>query len=343
VIDSVRPTAFHASSPSGYSPAQIRHAYGYDKITGDGTGQIIAIVDAYGNPNAASDLSTFCAAFGLPAATLNVYYPTVAHHSTYDSGWALETNLDLQWAHVIAPKAKLALVVAPSASLSDLLNAVDYAVNTLGAKQVSMSWGASEFSSEASYDSHFNQTGVSFFAASGDSGAGVIWPAASPYVVAVGGTTLKLDGAGNVLTETAWSDSGGGASAYENKPTYQNNWQSALTRTVPDVSYNADPSTGYPVYITNYHGSTGWITVGGTSAGAPQWAAQQALVNAARSTSLSNADSSIYSTAGAAYSTDFSDITSGSNGGYSAGTGYDFVTGLGSPKVFGLVPALIKL
>ena len=329
-----------AASPTGYSPAQIRHAYGFDQITGSGTGQTIAIVDAYGSPTLASDLAVFCNTFGLPQATLNIYYPQGTPAS--DSGWALETSLDVQWAHAIAPGATLAVVVAKSASLSDLLSAVDYAVNTVGAKQVSMSWGAGEFRSETRNDSHFNKTGVAFFAASGDNGSGVLWPGASPYVVSVGGTTLNLDNTGIVTSETAWSGSGGGVSVYESKPSYQTGWQSTSKRTVPDVAYNADPYTGYPVYISNYNGSSGWITVGGTSAGAPQWAAQQALVNASRSTSLGNVVAAIYSVAGVAYAADFFDITSGSNGGYSAKTGYDYVTGLGSTNSPNLIPALIK-
>ncbi|MBX7210303.1 MAG: S53 family peptidase [Verrucomicrobiaceae bacterium] len=332
-------TPFLATSPGGYNPTQIRHAYGFDQISGNGAGQTIAIVDAYGNPNVVNDLTVFSSTYGLPAASISVYYPK-GKPSVTNSGWALETNLDVQWAHAIAPGAKIAVVVAKSASLSDLLGAVDYAVKTVGAKQVSMSWGGSEFSSEASYDSHFNKTGVSFFASSGDNGAGVMWPACVPYVVAVGGTTLQLDSAGNIISETAWSGSGGGVSAYEAKPSWQGSWQSTTKRTVPDVSYNADPYTGFPVYITNYNGSTGWIMVGGTSAGAPQWAAQQALVNAARTTSLSNTASAAYSIAGSNYAADFRDITSGSNG-YAAGAGYDYVTGLGSPKSAALVPALI--
>lgn len=340
VLGPVRATPFLATSPGGVSPAKVRHAYGFDQITGDGTGQTIAIVDAYGSPTAANDLAVFSTAFGLPAAQLKVYYPS-GKVNNLNSGWALETSLDLQWAHAIAPKAKLALIVAKSASLSNLLAAVDYAVKTVGAKQVSMSWGSSEFSSEASYDSHFNKAGVSFFASSGDNGAGVSWPAVSPFVVAVGGTTLNLDSSGNVLSENAWSGSGGGISAYETKPAYQNGWQSALTRTVPDVSYNADPYTGFPVYISNYNGSTGWITVGGTSAGAPQWAALQALVNSARSTSLSSTDTALYGIGSINYSNSYRDITVGNNGGFSAGGAYDYVTGLGSPWVPVLVPALI--
>ena len=339
-LGGLRATPFLATSPGGYTPAQIRHAYGFDQLKGNGSGQTIAIVDAYGSPTLASDLATFSTTFGLPAANLAVYYPK-GKPTTGDSGWALETTLDVEWAHAIAPGAKIAVVVAKSTSLSDLLGAVDYAVKTVGAKQVSMSWGAAEFSGETSYDSYFNKSGVSFFASSGDSGAGVMWPAASPYVVAVGGTTLSLDSAGNVLGETAWSGSGGGISAYEAKPAFQANWQGASKRSTPDVSYNANPYTGYPVFISNYNGSSGWITVGGTSAGAPQWAAQQAIVNASRTTSLSSADAALYGLAAGSYTADFADIISGSNGAYSCTTGYDYVTGLGAPNAETLVPALI--
>ncbi|WP_395735132.1 peptidase S8 and S53 subtilisin kexin sedolisin [Prosthecobacter sp.] len=325
------------TSPTGYTPAQIRHAYGFDKITGNGAGQTIAIVDAYGSPSLANDLKVFSTTFGLQQATLAVYYPQ--GRPAANSGWALETTLDVQWAHAIAPGARIVVVVAKSASISNLLGAVDYAVKTLGAKQVSMSWGAAEFSSETKYDSHFNKTGVSFFASSGDSGAGVIWPAASPYVVAVGGTTLQLDSTGTALTETGWSGSGGGISAYCKKPAWQSGFSAAAGRAVPDVSYDADPYTGFPVYISNYNGTTGWIQVGGTSAGAPQWAAQQALINAARTTTMTGAGSQLYATATSAY-TDFFDILSGSNGAYFCSPSYDLVTGLGSPNAPALVPAM---
>lgn len=329
---------FVSSSPYGLTPAQVRHAYGFDQITGTGAGQTIAIVDAYGSPSLAKDLATFSTTYGLPAANLTVYYPQ-GQPATGDSGWALETSLDVQWAHAIAPAANIIVVVAKSASLNNLLKAVDYAVKK-GAKQVSMSWGASEFSSESTYDVYFNKTGVSFFASSGDNGAGVSWPAASPYVVSVGGTTLQVDSAGNVISETGWSGSGGGVSAYVAKPSWQNNWSGALKRAVPDVSYNADPNTGVPVYITNYFGTTGWITVGGTSAGAPQWAALSALVNATRTTSLNSADSALYSSATGGYTTNFRDILSGNNGAYFCATSYDMVTGLGSPRAAALVPTL---
>lgn len=329
------------SGPVGYTPAQVRRAYAFDQIVNDGAGQKIAIVDAYGSPTIQKDLDAFSAQFGLPKTTVQIYYPNGKPNRT-DGGWALETALDVQWAHAIAPAATIILVVSKDASLRNLLAAVDYAVK-LGAKQISMSWGAKEFSSETSYDSHFNKTGVTFTAASGDNGAGILWPAVSSYVVGVGGTSLSLDGSGNVISETAWSGSGGGTSAYVTKPAYQSSFQTSTKRMVPDVSYNGDPNTGVPVYSsTAYSGSTGWFTVGGTSAGAPQWAALVALVNSSRSASLSNTDTPLYQLgAPATHSLYYRDVTSGNNGGYTAGTGYDEVTGLGSPLSNNLVPALI--
>lgn len=326
------------SGPQGYTPNQIRNAYGFNLVTGDGFGQTIAIIDAYGSPSAQSDLDTFSNTFLLPLTTIQIAYPQGNPRKT-DSGWALETSLDVQWAHAIAPRAKILLVVAKSASFSDLLAAVDYAV-THGAAQISMSWGGSEFSSEISYDSHFNVAGVSFFASSGDNGTGVIWPSASPYVVAVGGTTLNLDSGGNVLSESAWSGSGGGLSAYEIQPSYQATVQSSGRRGVPDLSYNADPNTGFPVYMsTNYQGRKGWFTVGGTSAGSPQVAAMMALVNQLRTSTISSADAAFYSQVG------YRDITSGCNSVTvssltCAQTGFDYVTGLGSTLANLLIPAL---
>ncbi|WP_395753282.1 choice-of-anchor D domain-containing protein [Prosthecobacter sp.] len=330
-----RPSA--SSGISGHSPAQLRRAYGFDQITGDGSGQTIAIVDAYGSPTLQQDVAAFCAAFGLPAANITVAYPQGAPAA--NSGWALETSLDVEWAHAIAPGAKILVVIARTASLSNLLGAVDYAVSQ-GASQVSMSWGSNEFPGQTGFDYHFNVPGVSFFAASGDSGAGTSWPAASPYVISVGGTTLHLDAVGNVLSETGWSGSGGGVSIYETRPGFQNGWQSSANRSIPDVSYAADPATGFPVYISNYGGTSGWITVGGTSAGAPQWAALSALVNSSRSKALSAPAEALYYLAATSFTPDFRDITAGSNGGFLATVAYDLVTGLGSPAASTLIPSL---
>jgi len=355
-----------STSPTGLTPSQVRHAYGFDQLScsftgtwGDpnlcGYGQTIAIIDAYDDPNIEKDLAVFSNQFGLPACTsANGCFikATPQGLPRSDQGWALEISLDVEWAHAIAPGAKILLVEAKSNKLSDLLAAVDYAVKQLGVHQVSMSWGGSEFSSETTYDTHFNVAGVSFFASSGDSGNGVLWPAASPYVIGVGGTTLNVDNYGNVISETAWSGSGGGISSYELEPSYQVNYGiiSNGKRGVPDVSYDADPNTGFPVYDSfGYRGQKGWFQVGGTSAGAPQWAALFAIVNSGRSTPISSTSfgtgTLIYDAASnAVYSSNYRDITVGSNGNCgsvcTATTGYDFVTGLGSPLANNLVPYL---
>ena len=320
--------------PTGKSPTQIRHAYGFDQLTATGAGQKIVIIDAYGSPTLQADLNAFNTYYGLPATTVTVAYAT-GKPTANDSGWALETALDVEWAHAIAPGAAIILVVAKSSSFTDLIAAVNYA-NTLGAKQVSMSWGGNEFPSETGYDSIFLPS-ITYTASSGDSGAGVIWPAASPNVVAVGGTTLNTDAAGNVLSQSAWSGSGGGVSAYESVPTFQSGWipSGSTKRGVPDVAYDADPTTGVSV---NYNG--GWMTIGGTSIGAPQWAGLSALFNSGRPPSAANTNALLYSLATKSYSTYYSDVVNGNDGGNSAGAGYDYVTGLGSPKAAGIVAAL---
>jgi uncharacterized repeat protein (TIGR03803 family) len=328
------------SGPTGYTPQQLRHAYGFDRLNTTGSGQTIAIIDAYGSTTIQADLDTFCAAVAIPSTTVQVYYPQGTPPTDPDyPGWAVETSLDVEWSHAIAPGAKIVLVAAKSDLISDLLTAVDYAVS-LGATQVSMSFGGSEYPTETSSDFHFNVPGVTFFASSGDSGSGAQYPAASPYVVSVGGTTLTLDSSGNYISETGWSGSGGGPSAYETEPSYQAGWWSGPGRGIPDVAYDADLNTGVPVYQS----SAGWLQVGGTSMSAPQWAALSALANSLNPQSVGSTPGIFYSLAVSSSSPDyaayFHDITSGSNGMYAAGPGYDLVTGLGTPIANQLVIAL---
>ena len=324
-------------SGAEYMPSQIRHAYGFDQLATTGAGQTIAIVDAYGSPTITADLAHFSTQFGLPTAALTLAYPA-GKPTTTDPGWAMETSLDVEWAHAIAPSARILLVVSPSANNNNLLACVDYAAQN--AAQVSMSWGGQEFNGESSLDYHFNRPGVTFFASSGDSGAGVNWPAVSPYVVGVGGTTLTLTSANTRSTETAWSGSGGGQSAYVPEPSFQQVWQTSGKRQVPDVSYNANPNTGFLVYDgTPYSGYSGWFLVGGTSAGAPQWAAICALANAGRGGKLAG-NTPLYSLGSPSnYLTNYVDITVGSDG-HAAGKGYDMVTGIGAPIGNSLVPKL---
>ena len=156
------------------------------------------------------------------------------------------------------------------------MNAVDYASGRSGVVAVSMSWGGPEFSDETTLDSHFvSKSGIVYFASSGDDGTGASWPASSPNVIAVGGTTVKLNANGTLKSETAWNGSGGGVSAYEKAPAYQAGYSIPKAngmRAIPDVAYDADPNSGFPVMNRG-----GWETIGGTSAGAPQWAAIASL------------------------------------------------------------------
>jgi subtilase family serine protease len=319
-----------------YTPAQVRHAYGFDQVSATGSGQTIAIVDAYDDPNINSDLAHFDAQFGLPAASLS---KARINNPPVNGGWAGEISLDVEWAHAIAPGAKLLLVEARSANFIDLLTAVDYARSQPGVVAVSMSWGGNEFTGEAGYDYHFTtpagHAGITFVAAAGDSGAagGPEWPSVSPNVLAVGGTRLTLSGTGAYGQETGWGSGGGGTSQVEAEPTFQRGAQTTGWRDSPDVAYDADPSTGFLVYdsVPNSSGQTGWFDYGGTSAGAPQWAALLALADQGRAQlglgSLANGQAAVYALPAA----DFHDVTSGNNG-FAATAGYDLVTGRGTPN-----------
>ncbi len=248
----------------------------------------------------------------------------------------MEIALDTQWAHAIAPNAKILLVEANTSNWNDLLSAVDYARGRSDVVAISMSWSASEFLGESNFDYHFTSSyGATFFASSGDSGTDVNWPAVSSNVVGVGETNLvwnqnNSNPYSSLASEIAWSRSGRGVSAYEPEPSYQISYNvpgANGKRAVPDVSYNAG---GVDVYdSTPFNNFTGWYSVGGTSEGAPQWAAVQSL-------GLSASNNNFYQDAKSVnYSSYFRDIINGTNGncGFycNATTGYDYVTGLGSP------------
>ncbi len=347
-----------SSTPTGLSPAAIASVYnlsGLAPTSGAGAGQIIAIVDAYHDANALSDLNTFNSRYGYPqlstCTSLSQSGPCFEQafpqgKPKSNSGWVLEESLDIEWAHAEAPAAKIVLVEAASNSNANLFGAVSYA-NSLGATEVSMSFGGSETSSETSYDADMTHAGTFYTASAGDSGHGAEYPAASPDVIAVGGTTLNGcsgTSCAGFTSETTWSSSGGGISAYESIPASQSGYTgpvygastiNGLTggkRGIPDISFDANPNTGVSVYdSTAYQGQSGWFTLGGTSVGAPNWAGILAAGAAAGKTALQGA-SAIYS---GGYSTNLRDVTSGTNGtcgtDCTAGTGYDLVTGLGSP------------
>jgi subtilase family serine protease len=351
------------------APAQVANAYRFNQITiggspGNGANETIAIVDAYNDTTIRNDLTQFDGQYTLLApptfSIVNQTGGSTLPAKDPSGGWALETALDVEWSHAMAPAANILLVEANSSSNSDLLAAVDYAA--AHANVVSMSWGGSEFSSETNatqYENHFIQSGVVFVASSGDNGAPPEWPAVSPNVIAVGGTSLTVDSSGNYQSESGWSGSGGGLSNYESQPTYQNKvvTQSSTRRGNPDVAYDANPATGvsvydsttyYPSYPFSRNGQYGWFEVGGTSAGAPQWSALFAIADQARTqagefpinaSSPTEAQTILYKNPSVLH-----DITTGRSTGrpnYSAGTGYDLVTGLGTPLSDQVVAALV--
>jgi subtilase family serine protease len=348
-----------ASLPAGLSPAQVRHAYGFDQVAfakgsirGDGSGQTITIVDAYDQPDLARDLASFDSTYGIaaPPSLTKVNQSGGASLPVASVSWGLEESLDVEWAHAIAPGARIVLVEANSANLADLLTSVDYARHLAGVSVVSMSWGAGEFSGESNFDSHFTtpagHAGVTFVASSGDGGSASApeWPSVAANVLAVGGTQLSTNRSGNYLGETAWSGSGGGISAFEPQPGYQKGVvaRAATRRTVPDVAY--DGSGGSPFAVYDTVGYSGWLEVYGTSAGAPQWAALVAIADQGRALAGKGSLDGPTQTLPGLYqlpASDFHDVTSGSNGGYAAGSGYDLVTGRGSPVANLIVSALV--
>ena len=319
--------------PYGYSPAQIQHAYSLPSTAP--APQTIAIVSAYDDPTAEQDLGVYSTAYGLPACTsANGCFTKVNGQGqpsplpAPDSLWALESSLDVQAVHAICNNCKIILVETSSDGVPGLAAGDDMAV-TLGANIVSNSWVANEFSSETSLDSHFNHPGVAITAATGDTGGHVVWPAASPYVTAVGGTTLDLDSTGTRTDEAAWGSSGSGCSLYETKPAWQTDTGCAR-RTIPDVSIDGDPDTGIAIYDSHgYSGRSGWFVVAGTSLGAPLIAGIYALAG--------NASSVIAGSYPYSHTSSLFDIVTGSNGSCgtylcNAGVGYDGPTGLGTPN-----------
>jgi len=336
-----------ASSPSGYNPPDLQSAYHLPPNTATTwtpNGKTVAIVDAYDDPKAESDLGVYRSKESLPACTTsNGCFKKVnqsgfvGNYPKGNRGWAEEISLDLDMVSAICPNCNILLVEATSATFANLgaaenTAATFTALNFPPTNAISNSYGGSEGSGELAYDSYYyKHSGIAITVSSGDSGYGVQYPAASQYVTAVGGTSLyhcstKCTRTG--WSETAWSGAGSGCSAYEPKPGWQKD-TGCSNRTVADVSAVADPNTGVSVYDT-YGNVGGWLVFGGTSVASPIIASVYAL---AGNTSTVNYGSYPYSKTSSLY-----DITSGSNGTCSpsylctAGTGYDGPTGLGTPN-----------
>lgn len=305
----------------------------------------IALVDAYDDPNAASDLAAFSTEFGLPAANFQVVYAAPGSSTTTTTpppqdptgGWEFEESVDIEMAHAMAPKAKIYLVEANSNGSGDLFPAVTLASNLVaaaGGGEVSMSWGFGDFSDENGYDGYFTTPGVVYFSSSGDS-AGISYPCTSPDVVCVGGTTISRNATtGNFEQESAWYNTGGGPTPNEARPSYQDSISSIVgtQRGTPDLAFVADGRTPVWIYDTIPIGGTAgtWWLGSGTSVSAP---AMAGIVNLAGHlyTSTNAELTEVYSQIGVA--ADFHDITSGNCGayaGYLAVKGWDFCTGVGS-------------
>ena len=328
---------------------QVRGAYGFDKVINSGitgAGQTIAIVETYHDPYLQNDLNLFDARYSLPAMTLGTNLQQVGPTggdvpSTNTSG--SETALDVEWAHAIAPGASIVVVE----TTGGLAAAVGYARTIPGVSVVSLSYGQSEFSTESNFDSYYTtpagHAGVTFVASGGDSST-VSYVATSPNVLAVGGTSLTMGTGTNTYgSEVAWTSGGGGVSKYEAEPDYQKMVGIFAGKVTPDVSYAAGGNSYFQTYI---EGVLSYSS--GTSAGAPQWAALIALADEKRADNglapLASEQTldmlyALYNSP--YYGQAFHDVTVGTNGsGIAATTGFDAVTGLGTPQADFLVDYL---
>jgi len=371
-----------------YTPELMRKAYNVP-AQWTGLGQTIVIVDAYGSPTVADDLHAFSQIFDLPDADLRVVYPGGKPtfnplQSHEEANWAFETSLDVQWAHAIAPDAKIVLVVAANNGGNVLNNAQKYAIDNRLGQVMSLSFGIDEAALRGNNgnngqlaQAHQNyvaarDAGITVFASAGDGGAtdgfpivNASYPASDPLVTAVGGTALFMQDDGTYVGETVWNDAdpatcpfgcsagpigatGGAPSAQYAASSFQQSLTGSAARLTADVGYNAGVYTGVLVYVGFLGGdNNGLYFVGGTSAGAPQWAGVTAVINQAKGgASRGYFNPALYAVGAnaAKYAQAFHDVKVGNNAffgpGFAAGTGYDLPTGLGSPNVAGLISVL---
>jgi len=324
-------TSGRATTFLGYTPDQIRTAYG---IPDNGGSNVITVIEAFDNPTALQDFNAFSSAFGLPVETstditnpANQHLQVVYAHGKpgYNADWSQESALDIEWVHGTAPNAKIVVIEATSDKPADLMNADDLAASVSNAHQCSNSWSSPETTSETLQDQHFNHPGVVYFFASGDTGGVRDYPPASPNVVAVGGTSLTLDGLNNRVQETVWSGTGCGASDCESRPAYQDGIQDIVgsSRGLVDVAAVADPKTGLRVRWRSQ-----WVVFGGTSAACPIIAGIANVAGTNRS-SAQEENAFMYSQLG---TSSFFDVTTGQAGQLRAAVGWDFPTGVGTPN-----------
>jgi subtilase family serine protease len=312
------------NTPAGYSPADLQSAYNLTKYSSSkGTGETVAVVDAYDDPDAAADLAVYRSAYGLrPCTSSNHCYTKKAFSLQRNAGWGEEESVDLDMVSAICPNCKILLVEAANNDISSLASAEKYA--TARADYVSNSWSGNEGS--RAYDGDFNVSGVAITAATGDNGYNKTaqWPAILPTVTAVGGTTLLSY---KPREETAWSYAGSGCSHVYAKPSFQHDLNTGCSdRAEADTSADADPNTGVAVYDTD--GESGWLVFGGTSVAAPIIASVFALGG----NRANNNDTHLYG-----HKSSLNDVKSGQNGDCGkplceAGPGWDGPTGLGTPN-----------
>jgi subtilase family serine protease len=341
-----------------YGPDQIRVAYGFQSLLNqgiDGSGRTIVIIDAYGSPTLASDTSLFNSYMGLPATNLQTIYPDGTPSPTDPAnafGWAAETTLDVTWAHVVAPGAKIVLVVAKSNNDSDILSATQYVADHNLGDTVSQSFGEAEqcmgsglLAQQHAIFSQLASENITLFASSGDQGAALptcdgsgymkaaSTPATDPLVTAVGGTRLFAQPAtslaspgGQWMNETTWNEgvgsaTGGGISTVYSRPDYQAPIvKDSKMREVPDISYNAGVTGGVLAVLTcpgpaacGAPAGTYFFRFGGTSAGSPQWAGLTALVDQMAGGRVGGINKTLYHLGKQSQGTYFHDITVGDN------------------------------
>jgi subtilase family serine protease len=341
-----------------YFPSDVQRAYatGFIANGNGGAGRTVALVDAFHYSSVESELQTFSTQFGLPACTVASGCLTIVNQvggptrAAFNAGWAIETNLDVQWAHAMAPNAHILLVEGDTNSFNDLGAAVLYA--RLHADVVSNSYGANEFAGEAGFDGFYSGSPVPILFSSGDSGAaGHSYPCASTFVVCVGGTSLFETATSFRASEAGWSGGGGGCSTQIPQPAWQASAVPCASRAMPDIAAIADPDTAVLVYFADPRvvGAPGFYLVGGTSAACPITAGIVAQIQNARLAagkaefSVSNLGPALYTTAaGALYHYRYYDVTAGNNG-LAAGPNFDLVTGFGVPLGPALTAGLLAL
>ena len=341
---------------SGYTPLQIRTAYNIPTYTARTNKRCtVTIIIAFTYPKLQEDFNTFCVKFRLPYQKLNI----ITLGSIQNEGWALEECLDVQMAYLANPNAQITVIEAASNSYTDLNNAIKYANNLPTTQIISMSWGSNEYFGQNSNDIYFSNTKICYCASSGDTNY-VSYPASSPNVLAIGGSTLILDNNSNRKTETTWNYAGCGRSLYTRIPSYQSGCKNITgqNRIIPDISCIANPDYGVIIY---YKGQ--YYRVGGTSVSAPLMAGILSIANQMRfdsgkgaltsvATSTNNMiqkyiyknlyNTSFTNNASSLYKNNFYDITIGTDGIFNATTNYDFATGLGAPKCVSLLNVLIN-